>query len=104
MMPGGCVLLDVPGLSLALTNKLGIDAAKAVVRFTFKRGFAYPAYASGLVVAEENVEILRMACEEQFALQKERSLDRSTKRIMANWRKLVRRALIFAKLEQRFEK
>ncbi len=30
-LTGGCVLLDVPGLSLALTNKLGIDAAKAVV-------------------------------------------------------------------------
>lgn len=100
MMPRGCTLLDEPGLSLVLTKQLGIDAAKAVVGFTFKRGRSYPQYAEGLVVATENVDILRMACAEQLEVSKEKEDSRNAKRITSNWRRLIRRALVYHRLKK----
>jgi hypothetical protein len=52
------VLLETPGLTMTLANKLGIDAARAVVGFTFKRGGSYPEYAPGLVVVKTNCDYL----------------------------------------------
>ncbi len=83
---------------------LSLLQAKAVVKFTFKRGHAYPEYAPGLVVAETSVPILEMACAEQDVVSSKRASEKTEKRIRANWRKLVRRALVFHKLKQQFDR
>lgn len=101
MMPRGCVLLDVPGLTLALASRLGIDAAKAVTSFTFKRGMSYPAYSPGLVVARENAELLRMAAAENAQLVERRRSEHQDKVVRKSWRRLVRRALVWQRLNQR---
>jgi len=88
MLPEGGTHLQIQGLG-PLARKLNIDFANAVVGFDFKLGHCVP-IIDGIVVATENVDLLLSKFEE-FELEKfKKFMKKKEKRIMSNWRRLVK--------------
>merc|ERR1711916_250280 len=102
MMPNGCTLLDIDGLSVRLCERLGVDCAKAVVGFNYKRGRSYPEYANGLIVPVDCVEALVLACEEQAAKIIEEETKKAKEKTDKLWKRLVRKVIVSNRLDKTF--
>ncbi|RWS10463.1 XPC-like protein isoform b [Dinothrombium tinctorium] len=102
MLPKGTVHLKLPGL-LRIANKLNIDCVPAVVGFDCHSGGGgtHPVY-DGFVVCEQFKEILIAAYDEEEENSRKREEEKKMKRIYANWRKLIKGALIRQRLKKKY--
>jgi xeroderma pigmentosum group C-complementing protein len=95
MMPRGCVLAKAWKKT---AEALGVDCAKGVSGWEYKRGKSYPVLAEGIVVAAEFREAVEMAQEERVRHKAEAEMEKERETVIKNWRRLVRRALTFKRL------
>ena len=100
MMPRGCVLVNV---HWQVADKLGIECARAISGWKFKRGSSYPLFADGIVVAAEFADVLEAAQDERAMKQREKELSKAHKTAVQNWKRLIRRARVFKNLGKAFE-
>jgi len=102
MLPEGGTHLRIQGLG-PLARKLNIDFANAVIGFDFRLGHCVP-IIDGIVVATENVDLLLNKFEE-FEIEKFRKfMEKREKRILSNWRRLVKGLLTRERLREKYGK
>ncbi|XP_059799882.1 DNA repair protein complementing XP-C cells [Hypanus sabinus] len=101
MLPLGCRHLKIPNLH-RVARKLDIDCAYAVTGFDFHSGHSHP-ILDGYVVCEEHVEVLRTACEQEEVEQAKREQLKREKRVLGNWKLLVKGLLIRERLKARYQ-
>lgn len=87
MVPRGAVHIPLPG-TVRICKKLGIDYAEAVTGFEFGSKMAVPVI-QGVVVAEENRELLQDAWAADAAEKRKREQLKAEKRILQTWRKFL---------------
>ncbi|KAJ1809588.1 hypothetical protein LPJ75_004359, partial [Coemansia sp. RSA 2598] len=68
---------------------LGIDAADALVGFSYRRGAATPTLL-GVVVPEESLELLNDALQNDELFQQEKAREAAEARCVSNWRRLLK--------------
>lgn len=100
MLPLGCRHVRLPNLN-RVARKLDIDCAAAVTGFDFHCGHSHP-IMDGYVVCEEHVDILKTACEQQEAEMAKREEQKREKRVLGNWKLLVKGLLIRDRLRARY--
>ncbi|XP_043934533.1 DNA repair protein complementing XP-C cells [Protopterus annectens] len=100
MLPIGCVHLQVPSLH-RVARKLNIDCAAAITGFDFHAGYSHPV-VDGYVVCEEYKDILLTAWENEQAEIERKEKEKREKRVLANWKLLVKGLLIRERLKQRY--
>ncbi len=101
MMPRGCVLVKA---SKKTADLLGVDSAKAVVAWEFKRGHSYPIMGEGIVVAKEFADTVTLAQEERSEAIAEEERQKTHDTILKNWKRLIHRALTFKRLGKLYKK
>ncbi|KAH8691585.1 Rad4 family protein [Talaromyces proteolyticus] len=87
MVPRGAVHVPYGG-TVRICKKLGIDFAEAVTGFEFGSKMAVPVI-EGVVVAEENVELLKDAWQAYQQARREKERLAQEKRILQTWRKFL---------------
>lgn len=87
MVPKGAVHIPLKG-TVRICKKLGIDYAEAVTGFEFGNKMAIPVI-TGVVVAEENEEMVREAWETYAAEQKIKEDGKLEKAVLGLWRKFT---------------
>jgi xeroderma pigmentosum group C-complementing protein len=87
MVPRGAAHVPLPG-TVRICKKLGIDYAEAVTGFEFGSKMAVPVI-QGVVIAEENEELLRDAWRADAAEKRKREELKAEKRILQTWRKFL---------------
>jgi len=102
MLPAGCVQIPINGMSRVI-RKTGIDAAPAMVGWDFSGGGSHPVY-DGYVVCEENAEALMDAwnAEQEEKIAREES--KREKRVLDNWKKLVKGLMFREKMKNKYLK
>ena len=95
-LPVGCVHLPYPRIA-AIARKLGVDYAEAMVGFEVRGGRSIPKF-EGIVVVEGNAEWVVDAYREREAEVAEREGKKRWERVSFNWRRLVKGAVVRAKL------
>ncbi|XP_078270399.1 DNA repair protein complementing XP-C cells [Rhinoraja longicauda] len=100
MLPRGCRHVQLPNLN-RVARKLDIDCAAAVTGFDFHAGHSHPT-TDGYVVCEEHVDILETACEQQEAEMAKREEQKREKRVLGNWKLLVKGLIIRDRLRARY--
>ncbi|XP_066554275.1 DNA repair protein complementing XP-C cells isoform X2 [Amia ocellicauda] len=100
MLPIGCVHMRVPNLH-RVARKLGIDCAPAVTGFDFHCGFSHPV-VEGYIVCEEYQEVLMAAWENEQADIEKKEREKREKKVLANWKLLVKGLLIRERLKRRY--
>jgi len=88
MLPAGTVHIPIQGMK-AVVRKTGIDAAPAMVGWEFSGGGAHPVY-DGVVVCQENAEVLMDAWNQEQEVQARRAEEKREKRVLDNWKRLIR--------------
>ncbi|XP_043229195.1 DNA repair protein complementing XP-C cells homolog isoform X1 [Amphibalanus amphitrite] len=101
MLPGGTVHLNVEGLS-RVAKRLGIDCAPAMVGWDYHCGGSHPVF-EGYVVCEEFEDTLMDAWEADQREARRRQREKREKRILDNWRRLVRGLLIRQRLARKYD-
>lgn len=101
MIPFGCVHLRVQGLT-RVAGKLGIDFAQAVVGFDNAKHGVHPVY-DGYVVCEEFKELLLEALEEEKREKRKKEAEKKEKRVINNWKKLIKAVLIRERLRKKYQ-
>jgi len=102
MMPVGCVQIPINGMSRVL-RQTGIDAAPAMVGWDFSGGGAHPVY-DGYVVCEENAEALMDAWNTEQELKLAREESKREKRVLENWKRLVKGLMFREKMKNKYLK
>lgn len=87
MVPRGAIHIPYNG-TVRICKKLGIDYAEAVTGFEFGSKMAVPVI-EGVVVAEENAEVVRDAWRADQEVRREKERLAHEKRILQTWRKFV---------------
>ncbi|KAL5361475.1 Rad4 transglutaminase-like domain-containing protein [Aspergillus floccosus] len=87
MVPRGAVHIPWPG-TVRLCKKLGIDYAEAVTGFEFGSKMAVPVI-QGVVVAEENADLVKDAWRADAAEKREKERRKAEARILQTWRKFL---------------
>lgn len=87
MVPRGATHIPYGG-TVRICKKLGIDHAEAVTGFEFGSKMAVPVI-EGVVVAEENADLLRDAWRADQEVRREKERLAHEKRILQTWRKFV---------------
>jgi xeroderma pigmentosum group C-complementing protein len=87
MVPRGAAHVPLPG-TVRICKKLGIDYAEAVTGFEFGSKMAVPVI-QGVVIAEENEELLRDAWRADAAEKRKKEELKAEKRILQTWRKFL---------------
>ncbi|KAJ5753501.1 uncharacterized protein N7511_007654 [Penicillium nucicola] len=87
MVPRGAAHVPLPG-TVRICKKLGIDYAEAVTGFEFGSKMAVPVI-QGVVIAEENEELLRDAWRVDAAEKRKKEELKAEKRILQTWRKFL---------------
>ncbi|RAO70004.1 uncharacterized protein BHQ10_006016 [Talaromyces amestolkiae] len=87
MVPRGATHIPYSG-TVRICKKLGIDYAEAVTGFEFGSKMAVPVI-EGVVVAEENAELVRDAWRADQEVRREKERLAHEKRILQTWRKFV---------------
>jgi len=100
MLPCGAAHVRMNGAA-KVAKELGLDFAKAVVGFEWKRGACIPV-VDGIVVAKESEVFLKEATLEKTASDDVKAATRSRKRAIANWRRLARKALVHSRIKARY--
>lgn len=101
MLPKGTVHLPVEGLS-RLARKLDIDCAPAMVGWDFHGGGSHPVF-QGYVVCQEFEQTLMCAWEEEQRQARRRELEKREKRVLDNWKRLIRGLMIREKLASKYD-
>ena len=101
MIPFGCVHLRIQGLA-RVAGKLGIDCPQAVVGFDNAKHGVHPVY-DGYVVCEEFKEILLEAVEEEKREKRKKEAEKKEKRVINNWKKIVKALLIRERLRKKYK-
>nr|XP_056710050.1 DNA repair protein complementing XP-C cells [Euleptes europaea] len=100
MLPIGCVQLKLPNLH-RVARKLDIDCVPAVTGFDFHGGYSHPV-TEGYVVCEEYREVLVAAWENEEAEREKKEKEKREKRVLGNWKLLVKGVLIRERLKERY--
>ncbi|KAJ6668285.1 hypothetical protein lerEdw1_015662 [Lerista edwardsae] len=100
MLPIGCVLLKLPNLH-RVARKLDIDCVPAVTGFDFHAGYSHPV-TDGYVICEEFKEVLVAAWENEEAEREKKEREKREKRVLANWKLMVKGLLIRERLKERY--
>ncbi|KAL1985310.1 hypothetical protein VTN96DRAFT_7988 [Rasamsonia emersonii] len=87
MVPKGAVHIPWNG-TVRICRKLGIDYAEAVTGFEFGSKMAVPVI-EGVVVAEENAELVKDAWRAEQQAKREKERLQQEKRILQTWRKFL---------------
>ena len=95
-LPLGCVHLPYPRIA-AIARKLGVDYAEAMVGFEVRGGRSIPKF-EGIVVIQHNAEWVLDAYREKERETKEKEDKKRWERVSFNWRRLVKGAVVRAKL------
>jgi len=102
MLPPGTVHIPINGMKTVI-RKCGIDAAPAMVGWDFSGGGAHPVY-DGVVVCQENADALMDAWNQEQEIQAKRSEEKREKRVLDNWKKLVRGLVIKQRIKSKYMK
>ena len=86
-----------------MIRKSGIDAAAAMVGRDFSGGGAHPVY-DGVVVCQENAEALMDAWNQEQEVQAKRAEEKREKRVLDNWKKLVKGLIIKQRIKSKYMK
>ncbi|XP_062977461.1 DNA repair protein complementing XP-C cells [Elgaria multicarinata webbii] len=100
MLPIGCVQLKLPNLH-RVARKLDIDCVPAVTGFDFHGGYSHPV-TEGYVICEEYREVLVAAWENEEAEREKKEKEKREKRVLGNWKLMVKGLLIKERLKQRY--
>ncbi|KAH7641317.1 dna repair protein rhp42-like protein [Dermatophagoides farinae] len=100
MLPIGTVHLQLAGL-LRIANKLNIDCSPAIVGFDGNRNSSHP-IIDGYVVCEEYKDILIDAWNEDQHIQCVKENEKREKRIIDNWKRLIRGLIIKRNLKIKY--
>ncbi|XP_060622200.2 DNA repair protein complementing XP-C cells [Anolis sagrei] len=100
MLPIGCVQLKLPNLN-RVARKLDIDCVQAVTGFDFHGGYSH-AVTEGYIVCEEYKEVLIAAWENEEAEREKKEREKREKRVLGNWKLLVKGLLIRERLKARY--
>ncbi|XP_060095641.1 DNA repair protein complementing XP-C cells isoform X2 [Heteronotia binoei] len=100
MLPIGCVQLKLPNLH-RVARKLDIDCVPAVTGFDFHGGYSHPV-TEGYVICEEYKEVLVAAWENEEAEREKKEKEKQEKRVLGNWKLLVKGVLIRERLKKRY--
>ncbi|XP_013419068.1 DNA repair protein complementing XP-C cells homolog [Lingula anatina] len=100
MLPAGTVHLQIPGLN-RVAKKLDIDCAAAMTGWDFHSGWACPVL-DGWIVCEEHKDILLAAWDEDQEEQERREAEKREKRVLTNWKTLVKGLLIKERLKRKY--
>ncbi|XP_064422415.1 DNA repair protein complementing XP-C cells isoform X2 [Latimeria chalumnae] len=100
MLPVGCVHLHVPSLH-KVARKLDIDCVPAVTGFDFHSGYSHPV-VDGYIVCEEYQDLLLAAWDKDQAEMEQKKREKREKRVLANWKLLVKSLLIRERLKERY--
>ncbi|KAI5816853.1 putative DNA excision repair complex component [Pyronema omphalodes] len=101
MLPPGAVHIPLKGTA-RVAKKLGIDYAEAVVGFEFRQQRAVPEI-QGIVVAEENEELVRDAWHEEEQERRRKEDTKREKDTLARWRRFLLKARVLKKLRAEWE-
>ncbi|XP_074645570.1 DNA repair protein complementing XP-C cells homolog [Tubulanus polymorphus] len=100
MLPAGTVHLKLPGLN-KIAKKLEIDCAQAMTGWDFHGGWSHPVM-DGFVVCEEFKDTLIAAWDEEQEILKEKERQKKEKRVLGNWKLLVRGMQIREHLRKKY--
>jgi len=100
MLPAGCVQIPINGMHKVI-RQLGIDAAPAMVGWDFSGWSCHPVF-DGYVVCEENKEKLLDAWNKEQELKVLREKDKREKRVLDNWKKLVKGLMFRQKIQMKY--
>ncbi|ERE66658.1 putative DNA repair protein complementing XP-C cell isoform 1 [Cricetulus griseus] len=100
MMPIGCVQMNLPNLH-RVARKLGIDCVQAITGFDFHGGYCHPV-TDGYIVCEEFKDVLQAAWENEQDIIEKKEKEKKEKRVLGNWKLLVRGLLIRERLQLRY--
>ncbi|XP_062593298.1 DNA repair protein complementing XP-C cells homolog [Saccostrea cucullata] len=100
MLPAGTVHLKIPGLN-KVAKKLNIDCVPAMVGWDSHCGFSHPVL-DGFIVCEEHKDVLLAAWDEEQEIQKEKEAEKKEKRVIGNWKLLIKGLLIKERIKKRF--
>ncbi|XP_077181469.1 DNA repair protein complementing XP-C cells [Paroedura picta] len=100
MLPVGCVQLKLPNLH-RVARKLDIDCVPAVTGFDFHGGYSH-AVTEGYIICEEYREVLVAAWENEEAEREKKEKEKREKRVLGNWKLLVKGVLIRERLKRRY--
>ncbi|CCA70644.1 related to xeroderma pigmentosum group C complementing factor (homolog to excision repair protein RAD4) [Serendipita indica DSM 11827] len=100
MLPAGAVHLPFQGIS-KVAKEIGIDFAPAVTGFEFRKGHANP-IISGIVVAEENQELIVSAYWESVQANQEAENLKRRERVLRRWSKLILGLQVRKRLQEEY--
>jgi len=101
MLPKGCAHIPINGMT-RLLRKLDIDAAPAMMGWDFSGG-CHPIY-DGVVVCEEFVDTIMDAWNQEQAVKAERDAEKREKRVLDNWRRLIKGLFIRERIQAKYMK
>ncbi|GAA5820932.1 hypothetical protein JCM10212_000553 [Sporobolomyces blumeae] len=101
MLPAGAVHLPSK-VAVKCAKMLGIDYAEAIIGFEFRQRRATPTM-SGVVVAEENADLLRQAILTLEQQTLEKTLLQTQDRVLKRWKKLITGLRIRQRLKGQFK-
>lgn len=101
MLPPGAVHIPLKGTA-RVAKKLGINYAEAVVGFEFRQQRAVPEI-QGIVVAEENEELVRDAWRQEEQERRRKEDSKREKDTLARWRRFLLKARVLKKLRAEWE-
>ena len=96
-------MLVISMIMKVVIRKCGIDAAPAMVGWDFSGGGAHPVY-DGVVVCQENAEALMDAWNQEQEIQAKRAEEKREKRVLDNWKKLVKGLIIKQRIKSKYMK
>ena len=102
MMPKGCVQIPINGMQ-SVIRKSGIDAAPAMVGWDFSSGGSHPVF-DGYIVCQENADALMDAWNQEQELKLQREKDKREKRVLDNWKRLVKGLMFREKMRLKYMK
>lgn len=100
MVPEGAVHIPWPA-TLRICRKLGVDCAEAVTGFEFGSKMAVPVI-QGVVVAEENEELVKDAWHIDAAEKRKKEKLKQDKLILSTWRKFIMGLRITERLQEEY--
>jgi xeroderma pigmentosum group C-complementing protein len=100
MVPKSCVHLRLPGV-FQIARRMEIDAVPAVVGWQFA-GCQNVPILDGCVIAQQDEEVLRAAWRETNCAKAAQKAKRTSERVWANWRRLIRAKTILERIRRQF--
>jgi len=102
MLPKGTTHIPINGMQKVL-RKLNIDAAPAMMGWDFSGGGCHPVF-DGYVVCEEFADLVIDAWHQDQKEREERAEEKREKKILDNWRRLVKGLFIREKIQAKYMK